>query len=124
MLLTWLVEDTKLYTKLQDLISPEDFTDPLYRKVAEMLFAGIKAGNFQPVTIINSFEDAEEQQKVAKVFHAKLEEVETVQEKENALRDILIAVKSNSLENVKSFDKVLEGKKALEKLRSMRISLQ
>ena len=123
MLLTWIIEDTRIYSKLQDLITPEDFTDPLYQKAAVMLFKGIKEGNLQPVLIINSFEDTDEQEKVAKIFQTKLEEVETIQEKENTLRDILVAVKTSSLAKEKAFDKVLEGKKVLEKLRTMRISL-
>ena len=38
LLLTWLIEDTRLFGKIQGLITPEDFTSELYKKVALMLF--------------------------------------------------------------------------------------
>lgn len=42
-------------------ISLEDFTEELYRKVAEKMFAELDNGQFQPAGIISMFEDEEEQ---------------------------------------------------------------
>lgn len=131
LLLTWLVEEPKLYFKIENLILVEDFTDELYRKIAEMMFAGIKEGNLQPVVIINSFEDLEEQKLATEVFHTRLEAIATPQERERAFHDILVAVKSSSYDyyykqmksDVTALNKVIEGKKALEKLKTMRIAI-
>ena len=38
LLLTWLIEYTGLYQKIKKYIAPEDFTEELYHKVAEILF--------------------------------------------------------------------------------------
>ena len=48
LLLTWLIEQKGLYEKISAYISPEDFTDPLYREVAEKLFEQLKTGEVNP----------------------------------------------------------------------------
>ncbi len=36
LLLTWLIEYDNLYDKIKDIITPEDFTEDIFRKVAEL----------------------------------------------------------------------------------------
>ena len=38
LLLTWLIEDTRLFDSIKGWITEEDFTEPLYRKAAQELF--------------------------------------------------------------------------------------
>ncbi len=131
LLLTWLTEEPSLYHKIEKYISHADFTVELYTKVAEKLFADLKAGNYNPASIISMFEDEEEQREVAALFNTKLEAINTKQEKERAFRDILYSVKKNSYEyysgklgsDVSAINKVIEGKKALEELGKTHISL-
>lgn len=131
LLLTWITDEPSLYQKIRKYISPGDFTVELYSKVAERLFEDIEKGNYNPAGIISMFEDEEEQREAAALFNAKLEAIHTKQEKEQAFRDILYAVKNNSLEHhsaslgadVNALAQVIEGKKALEELRKAHISL-
>ena len=46
-LLTWLVEEPQLYPRVKQYISVEDFTEELYRKVAERLFEDLDKGEIQ-----------------------------------------------------------------------------
>ncbi len=132
LLITWLADEPKLYAKIKQYISPEDFTQELYRKVAEKLFAGLEKGNFQPASIISMFEDEEEQRTAAELFHATLPKLDTGQEREKAFHDILLAVKRSSYEHyaadsgtdVKALSKALEERKALEHLAKTHISLE
>lgn len=57
LLITWISDDPSLYTIVRKYISPEDFTEELYRKVAERMFAELDSGQFQPAGIISMFED-------------------------------------------------------------------
>ena len=131
LLLTWLVDEPGLYGKIKKYISPEDFTEELYKHVADKLFAGLEQPDFQPASIISTFEDEEEQSQAAELFNTTLPKLETKQEREKAFHDILLAVKRNSYEcltaqlgmDVTALTKAVEGKKALETLAKTHISL-
>ncbi len=130
-LITWITDEPALYQKIARYISVEDFTDELYRKVAERLFSDLARGNYNPAAIISMFSDEEEQRLAAELFNTNLPEINTKQEREKAFRDILYAVKKNSYEyytsrlgtDVSALNKVIEGKKALEELAKIHISL-
>jgi len=131
LLITWLVDEPGLYGRIKEYISPEDFTEELYRKVAEKLFEGIEKPGFQPAGIISMFEDPEEQRQAAELFQTTLPQMDTLQEREKAFHDILLSVKRNSYEyytsrlgtDVTALNQVIEGKKALENLAKTHISL-
>ena len=131
LLVTWLTDEPALYEKIKKYISPEDFTDELYRKVAERLFQGLEEENFQPAGLISMFEDENEQREVAALFHTNLPQLNTGQEREKAFHDIIVAVKKNSYEyytdklgtDVGALKQAIEGKKALEELAKTHISL-
>lgn len=130
LLLTWLVDEPGLYQKVKKYITPEDFTEQLYRDVADRLFAGLEKPDFQAASIISTFEEEEEQKLAAEIFHTSLPQLETRQEKEKAFHDILLAVKRNSYASyterlgmdVSALTKAVEGKKALETLAKTHIS--
>lgn len=130
-LLTWLTDEPHLYTKIKKYISPQDFTDKLYAQIAATLFEQLDAGTMNPAGIISRFQDEEEQREAASVFNTKLEELETKQEREKALHDIILGVKRCSYEyysahldaDVNALTKVIEGKRALEELKNTYISL-
>ena len=131
LLLTWLVEEPQVYPKISRFLSAEDFTEELYVRVAERLFAGLEKGELNAASIISLFPDEEEQREVASLFNTKLMEPETLQEKEKAFHDILVSVKRISYEyntsrlgtDVEALNRVIEGKKALEELSKTHISL-
>lgn len=131
LLLTWLVDEPKLYGQIKKYISPSDFTEELYVKVAERLFADLEKGSLNPAAIISMFEDEEEQREAASLFHTKLVRMETRQEREKAFHDIVYAVKRNSYErdskslgaDVTALQRVIAGKKLLEELSRTHISL-
>lgn len=130
-LLTWLSEEPEIYPKIKAYISPADFTQELYRQVADKLFAGLEQGNFSPASIVSAFEEEEDQREVAAIFNTKVESLNTKQEKEKALHDVVVAVKDNSFQyysarmgsDMEALNQVISGKKALEELRNAHISL-
>ena len=132
LLLTWLVEQPQLYHQISKYISPKDFTEGLYEKVADRLFEELEQGNINPASIISMFEEEEDQREAASLFHTKLERLESTAEQEKALHDIVCAVKRNSYErdsaqlgtDVAALNRVIAGKKQLEELAKTHISLE
>lgn len=131
LLLTWLTEEPELYQKIKKFIIVEDFTEELYRKVANRLFTDLDEGNYSPASIISMFQDEEEQREAASLFNTRLQEITTDAEREKAFHDIVYAVKKNSFEyyssragaDMNALNQVISGKKALEELSKTHISL-
>lgn len=131
MLLTWLTDYPQVYSRISQYIKPSDFTEELYRKVAERLFSDIESGTYNPAGIVSMFEEEEQQREAAALFNTKVEALETKQEREKAFHDILYAVKKNSYEyysgrlgsDMDALNQVIAGKKALEELGKTHISL-
>lgn len=131
-LLTWLIEDDQIFAQIKKYILPEDFTEALYRTVAELLYQQYENGSINPAQIMNHFTDEEEHREVAQLFHTKIRELETSKEKEKALKETIIKVKENSIEyaamhleptDMKGLQKLMEDKRALQDLQKLQISI-
>lgn len=134
LLLTWLIEDTRLFEVIKPYIVPEDFTQDLYLRVAKSLFHQYEQdGVVNPAKIVSMFDNEEEQREVAGLFNARIHEVETKDDRQKALKETIIRIKQNSIEHrSKNMDptdmgalmKVVEDKKALEQLEKLHISME
>ena len=132
LLLTWLSDEPAIYPIISRYLSPDDFTEELYRKAAELLFEQIKQGDINPARIISCFTNEEEQSEAGSLFNTKLQKLETKQEKEKALKDLLIKVKTYSFDmqrgssdptDINTINQVIENKKMLEELKSLKLEL-
>ena len=97
LLLTWAISDPDYFRAIRRYITPGDFTVPLYREIAELLWEQQEKGQLNPAGILNRFENAEEQREAAAVFNAVLKEVETREEIEKALQETVYKVKQEAL---------------------------
>ena len=98
LLLTWLIDEPHIYKKVSEYITKDDFLSPLYKQVAELVFAQLAEGQLVPAKVINTFELEEEHKEVAALFNTTLKGDMTDKEKEKALNDIVTRVKKNSLD--------------------------
>ena len=123
-MLTWLVTYPGIFEEAEKYISPSDFVVPLYRQVAEMLFAQRKEGDVNPARLLNAFTDSEEQREGASLFNATIH-LETPEEQNRAFLDALLRIKGESLaEKNKNWDptdmqalqELIQAKKELEDL--------
>ena len=96
--LTWLIEDERLFDLTEGYISPDDFTEEIFRDVAKVLYEQHAAGEINPAQIISRFTEEEQQREAAALFHERLHPVETRQEKEKALKETSIMIKKNSMD--------------------------
>ncbi|PJJ27951.1 DNA primase [Lacrimispora celerecrescens] len=99
LLLTWLIENPLLFDKIEGVITPNDFIEELYHKVARMVFDGHAAGTLNPAEILNHFiHDEGQYRAVAGLFHASLKESLDNEEQKKAFSETIMKVKKNSLD--------------------------
>ena len=130
LLLSWLVENSMLYPAIKDIISPEDFTEGLYYKVAKEVFRQLESGNVNPAGILNDYiNDDEEYRDVALVFNTSIDEAQMSREdKEKAITETVKRIKKNSLDkagrNAKDIKELQRIIREQSKLNSLHISLE
>ncbi|MDO4453340.1 MAG: DNA primase [Eubacteriales bacterium] len=130
-LLTWLIEYPKLFETVKKYISPEDFTEELYRTVAEMVYEQQRNGEINPAKIINHFEDSEQQMQVAQLFNTTVS-VDTKEDLQKAVRETIAKVMENSISyqmnhsdptDISGIQKMIENKRKMQELAKLTISL-
>ena len=131
-LLTWMLEGEDIFRQIKKYISPSDFTEDLLRTVAEKLYQQYEEGDVNPARIINFFTDEEEHRRVAELFNTKIRELPTVKEQEKALRETILRVKENSIEeaarklaptDIAGLQRLMEEKRALQAPDKLHISI-
>ena len=136
LMLTWMVSYPQIFPVVQEFLSPEDFTTPLYHKVAEMIFEQARGEGINPAKLLNQFMESQEQSEVASLFNATLH-LENPKEQKKALTDTMIVMKKASLDHqiaslapddMKGLQELLYKKKELSnlgaQLQSLNISFE
>ena len=131
-LLTWLIEDEVLFRQIEQYISPEDFTEGLYREVARLVYEQYEAGAVNPAKIMNHFTEEEEHREAASLFNTKIRELTTAKEQEKALKETIIRVKNHSIEeatknleptDMKGLQRLMNAKRELQDIQKLHISI-
>ncbi len=132
-LLTWMIDDSRLFGIISRHISPGDFTQPQYRTVAELLYEQYRTGSLNPAKIINHFTEEEEHREAAALFNTRIGRLTTPEEKVRAIKDSLLRVKSNSIDvrmknleptDMAGLQRLMEEKRGLGELEKLHISLE
>ncbi|MBE5843860.1 MAG: DNA primase [Butyrivibrio sp.] len=131
-LITWLADEPEIYPRVSKWVEPEDFTDDLYRGIAAWMWKNLDDGSFDPSKVLDHFTEEEEQRQVAELFNTNLVQVDTKDEREKAIHDILYEVKKAGYEkrlkdmasdDPEKWNYTLKGKRELEELFKAKIIL-
>ena len=129
-LLTLLGEEPdRVYKAVKQYLDPEDFSPGILETCAGLLYKQLDEGNPKISAIVNHFEDPEEQRKAAEIFSASLDPFLSNKDKENAVTDLVIKIKKDSLKRIAGetdedpISRTLREKRVLEKLEKVRITL-
>lgn len=132
LLLTWLIEEEHLYDSIREYIGPEDFTEGIFCRVAQMIYDQKEEHALNPAQIISCFSDEEEQREVAALFHASIPKTETRAEREKAVKETVIRVKENSINyrsahldptDMQGLQRLIEDQRMVQDMRKMHISI-
>ena len=97
-LLAYLLDKNNWFMKVAQVISPKDFVDPFYNKVASLFWEQMESGQGKPAQIMNYFEDEEEHKKVAQLFVSPIRANLSLDEQERAINDAVHKIKKESLD--------------------------
>ena len=113
LLLTWISDDPAVYPQLRPYLRAEDFAEGVYRTAAGRYFeildkrygdalqveAGtLPEGSASPAAAVACSDGEEEQKEAAQLFETRMDGVQTKEEREKALKDVILSVKRNALE--------------------------
>ena len=128
-----MIEEPKLIQVIGKYIHPDDFTEEQFRTVAELMYRQYEQGELTPAKILNHFTEEEEHREAASLFHTKNRELSTKGEREQALKETILRVKSNSIDaqtrklsptDMAGLQKLMEEKRKLQDLYQLHISLE
>ena len=131
-LLTWMIENEKLFDCISGYITPDDFTGEIYQKMAELLYEQRRAGELNPARILDYFTEESGHREAASLFHTRIRELRTKEEREQALRETILRVKAHSIESrtmnlapsdMEGLQHLMEEKRKLEELKGLHISI-
>ena len=127
-----MIESEKLFDCISGYISPDDFTGEIYRKVAELLYRQRQSGELNPARILDYFTEENDHREAASLFHTRIRELRTKEEREQALRETILRVKAHSIDqktldlapsDMAGLQHLMEEKRKLEELRQLHISI-
>ena len=125
LLLTWMVEETELFDRISEYISPENFTEGFYRDVATKIFEKLKTGDMTFSNICDDYtEDMEKQKLLSKILNTTLGTNLSDDEKKKAITESILKIRQASLDEksknakgIEEFQKIIEEQAILRKLR-------
>ena len=132
-LLTWLADNKNIYEQVKKYIRPEDFTKDIYREVAQIMYEQYENGEVNPAQIMNFFTNEEQHREVASLFHTKIEEIHTKNDKEKAIAETLLRVKNASIDyktknleptDIQGLQDLMQEKRALDDLKKLKINCE
>ncbi len=127
LLLTWITEEPEVYEKIANIIEPDDFSKPLYKRCAAMIFEQAKTGSVNPGQILNSFMNDEDMSEAVSLFEMSRPEEMSGQDRDRAFTEAVVRIKRNSLENasrsVTDFNQLGQIVNAMNELNKIHITL-
>jgi len=124
LLIAWMSSDEKRFANIIRYVEPEEFTDPICRKTAELLMEQWKGGRLNPASLFQYFTDGEEQKKVSAMFSDTIPTL-SGREEEKALQETILRVKQNSIAwqtehmepgDMERLQKIVQKRREIEKL--------
>ena len=98
-----------------------------------ILYHQYEEGELNPAKILNHFTKEEEHREAASLFHTKIQKLTTKEEREKALQETIVKVKTHSIDyrtmhleptDIIGLQKLMEEKRKLDDLKKLHISIE
>ncbi|MCI8311382.1 MAG: DNA primase [Lachnospiraceae bacterium] len=125
LLITFMSSEERMFLAVRRYVEPEEFTDPLCRKVAELLEEQQKKGHLNPAALFQYFTEEEDQQNLSAMLHGTPLALSGKEEEKKALQETILRVKQSSIayqmthmdpNNVEMLQKIIQKRREIEKL--------
>lgn len=125
LLITFMSSEERTFLAVRRYVEPEEFTDPLCRKVAELLEEQQKKGHLNPAALFQYFTEEEDQQNLSAMLHGTPLALSGKEEEKKALQETILRVKQSSIayqmthmdpNNVEMLQKIIQKRREIEKL--------
>ena len=125
LLITFMSSEERMFLAVRRYVEPEEFTDPLCRKVAEFLEEQQKKGHLNPAALFQYFTEEEDQQNLSAMLHGTPLALSGKEEEKKALQETILRVKQSSIayqmthmdpNNVEMLQKIIQKRREMEKL--------
>ncbi len=124
-ILSYLAQEPSLYDKIRQVIDETDFDLAPYDRIAMLMFDQLKRGMLDPVSIISSFEEPENQEEAAAVLDDRTNSETSKEEQEKIVNECLIRIRKNSIEKQmnqeQDLNRLVELKREQEKIQKIDI---
>ena len=121
LLISWMINENKLFDVLKDMISPEDFFEPVYHDVVKELYEQYnRDGKVTPAAIMNHYQSKEEHEKVSAIMQQDFDMEIAQSEKSKVITDLVKKIKLRSIEHQleqAAGDKVRQSQLIMEKVK-------
>ncbi len=125
LLITWMSSGASLFRNIRKFVEPDEFTDPLCRRVAELLEEQYEKGRLNPAALFQYFAEEEEQKQVSAMLQDTIPALSGREEEEKALQETILRVKQNSIAwqtahmdpgDMETLQKIVQKRREIEKL--------
>lgn len=98
LMITWLINDEKLFQTLKGILSEDDFFEPVYHDIAKVMFEQYeREGKVMPAVIMNQFQSIEEHGRAAEIMQQDFEMEVSEDDKSKVITDLVKGIKLRSV---------------------------
>jgi DNA primase len=120
LLLTWLADEPEIFAQISPYIQPEHFHEGVYRQAAEGYWRILsEQGGGNPASVIGMFETEQEHETAASLFNTRLKGLHAARDREKALRDIVISVRTSAADRQQKRNENSAQEPTAEEVRDM-----
>ena len=100
LLISWIINENVLFDVLKDIITPDDFYEPVYHDVIKELYEQYQRdGKVTPAAIMNHYQSKEEHNKVSAIMQQNFDMEIAQGEKSKVITDLVKTIKLRSIEH-------------------------
>lgn len=100
LLITWLINENTLFDKVKNVVSADDFLDPVYHAVVSELYQQFeKEGKVTPAAIMNHYQSKEEHEKISSIMQQDFDIPVAPEEQSVVITDLVKSIKHRSLQH-------------------------
>lgn len=98
LLITWMINEPSLFQGLKNIVTPDDFFEPVYHDIVKVLYQQYnESGKVTPAAIMNHYQSKEEHEKISGIMQQSFDMEVAREEKDKTITDLVRNIKARSI---------------------------